>query len=186
MKIYTRKGDKGETSLIGGKRVKKSDLQVETYGTIDELNSYIGWIRDVTVKEISLQVQLHKIQNSLFCIGAILSSNTDKALPSFVPVWDKNATERLEGWIDELSTELPQMTHFILPGGHSTISLIHVARTVCRRAERDLVRWQNEESVAFDYILKYVNRLSDYLFVLSRYMAKQLEVEEIKWDPAQM
>ncbi|MGO3285939.1 cob(I)yrinic acid a,c-diamide adenosyltransferase [Mesonia sp.] len=187
MKIYTKTGDKGSTALFGGTRVPKHHIRIESYGTVDELNAYIGLIKDQEIDE-ALKNDLKKIQNNLFTLGAELATDPKKA--QF-----KNGKERLnivrvkeaeiqflEDQIDEMNQDLPQMTNFILPGGHTTVSYCHIARCVCRRAER-LAAALNEVEPFEAYILQYINRLSDYLFVLARKLSKDLQVEEIKWIP---
>ncbi|WP_298781521.1 cob(I)yrinic acid a,c-diamide adenosyltransferase [uncultured Polaribacter sp.] len=187
MKIYTKTGDKGTTALFGGTRVKKYNLRIESYGTVDELNSYIGLIKD---QEISQEIKdtLLQIQTELFTLGAMLATPPEKkTLKSGkerlnIPKIDKVSILFLEKGIDTMDEELPQMTHFILPGGHQAVSFCHIARCVCRRAERLSVELNDLETINND-ILKYLNRLSDYLFVLARKLSKDLSVEEIKWVP---
>jgi len=187
MKIYTKTGDSGTTALFGGTRVKKYDPRIEAYGTVDELNAYIGLIKD---QEISNTVKnsLLKIQNELFTLGAMLATPPEKeTLKSGkerlnIPKINLNSVQFLENEIDKIDLELPQMTHFILPGGHQTVSFCHVARCVCRRAERLSVELNDLEPINND-IIKYLNRLSDYLFMLARKLSKDLVVEEIKWIP---
>jgi len=186
MKIYTKTGDKGQTSLFGGKRVSKSHLRVEAYGTLDELNSYIGLLRDSIQNDIHKSVLL-KIQNELFVIGSQLATPPEKELLKSGKSRLKidNITleniEFLEKEIDKLNAELPEMTHFILPGGHVIVSTCHIARNICRRSERNSVKL-NEVSEVEPRIIMYLNRLSDYLFVLARKLAKELQVDEIKWN----
>ena len=187
MKIYTKTGDNGTTSLFGGTRVPKHHLRIESYGTVDELNSYIGLIKD---QEISKEIKdaLYKIQHDLFTLGAMLATPTEKEILkngkerlNIVKV-ENNSISFLENQIDKMDAELPQMTHFILPGGHTTVSFCHIARCVCRRAER-LTTHLKEEEIINQYILTYLNRLSDYLFVLARKLSKDLQIEEVKWIP---
>ncbi|MGO4911469.1 cob(I)yrinic acid a,c-diamide adenosyltransferase [Leeuwenhoekiella sp. W20_SRS_FM14] len=187
MKIYTKTGDNGTTALFGGTRVSKNDIRIESYGTLDELNSHLGLIRDQEIDAHSKAI-LIKIQEKLFVIGAILATDPDKALL-------KNGKERLdikrisdldiallETEMDTMEEQLPPMTHFILPGGHQTVSFCHIARSVCRRAER--LSTALYQQVPFEEnTLKYLNRLSDYLFVLARFLSKQLQAKEIKWLP---
>lgn len=187
MKIYTKTGDKGTTALFGGTRVPKHHIRIDSYGTVDELNSHLGLIRDQEINEHYKSV-LITIQNKLFTIGAILATDPKKAIL-------KNGKQRLninkisekdiallELEMDTMDKELPQMTNFVLPGGHQTVSFCHIARCVCRRAERlasalyDLEPFQEET-------LKYLNRLSDYLFVLARKLTYDLHAEEVKWIP---
>jgi cob(I)alamin adenosyltransferase len=187
MKIYTKTGDQGITSLFGGSRVPKYHIRIEAYGTVDELNSYIGLIRDQNIDSQTLQV-LIKIQNELFTLGAMLATPLNKEKL-------KNGTERLNidkihgEWVDFLEKEidtmnlnLPTMKHFVLPGGHTTVSFCHVARCVCRRAER-ICTQLNEETAINELILVYLNRLSDYLFVLARKLTIDNNAVEIKWIP---
>lgn len=180
MKIYTKTGDKGTTSLVGGKRVSKTELRIEAYGTVDELNSYIGLVRDQAVNEKRKNI-LKEIQDRLFTIGSILASEpeqTKKRLPDLL----ESDIELLENEMDKMDNDLEPMRYFILPGGHQSVSFGHVARTVCRRAERIVLRL-SEESEVNDLVIRYLNRLSDYIFVLCRMMAKELEIEEVAWKP---
>jgi cob(I)alamin adenosyltransferase len=187
MKIYTKTGDKGTTALFGGTRVAKHHIRIESYGTIDELNSWIGLIRDQEINQ-HYKDFLTNIQHKLFIIGAVLATDPEKELL-------KNGKERLninkigtddilhlEKEIDAMELKLEPMTHFVLPGGHTTVSYCHIARTVCRRAER-LATYLNENDPFEENVLRYINRLSDYLFVLSRRLSADLNVEEIKWIP---
>lgn len=180
MKVYTKKGDKGTTGLIGGTRVLKSSLRIESYGTVDELNSYIGLIRDQEIDQ-RYKDQLKEIQDRLFTIGSSLASDPEKSNMKIPDLLESDITV-LESWMDEMDKELPEMKFFVLPGGHSTVSFCHVARCVCRRAERICVDLDQHEFVA-GLILKYLNRLSDYLFVLSRKLTQDLKAEEIPWKP---
>lgn len=178
MKIYTKKGDEGSTSLIGGTRVLKSIVRIEAYGTVDELNSYIGWVRDLCSEEKQKNTLL-EIQDRLFTIGSILASDPEKSkmkLPELV----EEDIEFLEKEIDRMNEELPEMKFFILPGGHPAVSCCHVSRCVCRRAERAVVHLA-ENSPVDKLTLKYLNRLSDYLFVLARLLSKELGVIETPW-----
>ena len=185
MKIYTKTGDAGETSLFGGKRVKKYDLRIESYGTIDELNSHIGLIRDQKIDEITFTA-LIKIQKELFSIGAILATPPGKEklksgkrrLQS--PIITKDEITFLEFEIDKMESTLEPMTNFILPGGHPSVSICHIARSVCRRAERIMVQLNEKEGVDAD-IISYINRLSDYLFVLARKLSMVNGAQEIPW-----
>ena len=187
MKIYTKTGDSGTTALYGGTRVKKYNLRIESYGTVDELNSYIGLIKDQEINN-SIKKSLLKIQNQLFTLGAMLATPPEKeTLKSGkerlnIPKVEEDSIKYLENEIDKMDHELPQMTHFILPGGHQAVSFCHIARCVCRRAERLSVELNDQESINND-IIKYLNRLSDYLFTLARKLSKDLSVEEIKWIP---
>ena len=181
LKIYTKTGDKGTTSLIGGTKVLKSDLRIEAYGTVDELNSYVGLCRDIIIDESSKKI-LKEIQDRLFTIGSSLACDPDKEPKMKIPDLKEEDIVLLENEIDKMNEVLPEMKHFILPGGHVTVSHIHVARCICRRAERCCVRLgENEQENSM--IIKYLNRLSDYLFVLARYVANLLKAEEIPWKP---
>ncbi|MBK8704864.1 MAG: cob(I)yrinic acid a,c-diamide adenosyltransferase [Saprospiraceae bacterium] len=179
MRIYTKTGDKGDTSLFGGKRLPKSHLRIETYGTVDELNSFIGVLRDSTESK-PIRSMLKEIQDRLFTLGANLASDPEKPLAT--PDILDSDIEALENAIDEMTEQLPPLKNFILPGGHTTVSFCHVARCVCRRAERLAVALMQEEPVD-EQIIRYLNRLSDYLFVLARQLSKDLGVEEVIWQP---
>ncbi len=180
MKIYTKTGDKGQTSLIGGTRVSKADLRIDTYGTVDELNCYIGLVRDLNMDE-ARRALLKEVQDRLFTIGSNLAAEPEQQ-KKVIPDLKNEDIERLEKAMDEMDAELPPLRHFILPGGHTSVSFCHVARTVCRRTER-LVIALAEQTEVHPMIVPYLNRLSDYLFVLSRKMAQELGVEEVKWLP---
>lgn len=180
MKIYTKTGDKGTTALFGGRRVSKADLRIETYGTVDELNSYIGLLRDQEVNAKRKNI-LVEIQDRLFTVGSILATepgNTKVKVPSLI----ESDITFLEKEIDGMETQLPPMKSFVLPGGHQSVSFCHVARTVCRRAERLVIALDAQEKVD-PIIIQYMNRLSDYLFVLSRKMSAELGAEETPWKP---
>ena len=181
MKVYTKKGDKGTTQLIGGKRVPKNHDRIDAYGTVDELNSYMGLLRDQSVGK-----ETHKliitIQNKLFTIGALLANQDDNNKMK-LPLIDEKDVTLLENEIDKMNESLPEMRFFILPGGHTTVSFCHIARCVCRRAERLTIQI-DEDVLQIEIILKYLNRLSDYLFVLSRYLSKNLDAKEIPWISA--
>ena len=180
MKIYTKTGDKGKTSLFGGTRVSKADDRLEAYGTIDELNSYIGLIRDTqTAKD--RKGMLKEIQDRLFTIGSNLATDKASKMDQVPDLLEKDI-ELLENEMDEMDARLAPMTSFILPGGHVNVSYCHVARCVCRKTERLVIRLS--ESVKVEpIIIRYLNRLSDYLFVLSRMVAKELGVDEVPWNP---
>ncbi|PLK42768.1 cob(I)yrinic acid a,c-diamide adenosyltransferase [Emticicia sp. TH156] len=181
MKIYTKTGDKGTTALVGGRRVSKGALKIESYGTIDELNSWIGLIRDQPVNEPRRDV-LKEIQDRLFTIGADLASEPEELRKKPIPsLFDEDIT-LLEKEMDKMDAELPPLRAFVLPGGHQSVSYAHLGRTVCRRAERLVIRLAEEEEVN-PMVVKYLNRLSDYLFVLSRKMTQELGSEEITWKP---
>jgi len=187
MKIYTKTGDKGTTALFGGTRVPKHHIRIESYGTIDELNSHMGLLRDQEIDSHYKSIIQH-IQDRLFTIGAILATDPEKAILKNgkqrlnIPKIQEKDIELLEAEIDQMNDSLPPMTHFVLPGGHQTVSFCHIARCVCRRAERlasalyDISPFQAET-------LTYLNRLSDYLFVLARKLTFDLQAEEIKWIP---
>ncbi len=181
MKIYTKTGDAGETSLFGGRRVSKSNLRIEAYGTIDELNAYMGLLRDQEVN-MKRQQELKGIQDRLFDIGANLATEDKKEKVKKIPTIMANDVALLEKSIDRMEDELPPLRNFILPGGHVAVSFSHVARTVCRRAERCVVGL-DEVSHVEENIVQFLNRLSDYLFVLGRLMSKELGVTEVKWTP---
>lgn len=180
MKIYTKTGDKGTTALFGGKRVSKADLRIDTYGTVDELNSYIGLVRDQEVNSRRKNI-LVEIQDRLFTIGSILateSGNNKVKVPSLL----ESDITFLETEIDGMEAQLAPMKSFVLPGGHQSVSFCHVARTVCRRAERLVIALNTQEKVD-PLVVQYLNRLSDYLFVLSRKMTAELGAEETPWKP---
>jgi cob(I)alamin adenosyltransferase len=177
-KIYTKTGDKGTTALFGGRRLPKHDLRIEAYGTVDELNVYVGLVRDVTQDE-AIRNLLKDIQDRLFTVGATLATDPEKQLST--PDLHSSDIEVLEKAMDDMDTELPALKNFILPGGHTTVSYCHLARVVCRRAERLAVALNEAEGVD-EMVLKYLNRLSDYFFVLSRKLAKDLKAEEVVWN----
>ena len=187
MKIYTKTGDKGTTALFGGTRVPKHHIRINSYGTVDELNSWLGLIRDQSIDKHSKEL-LTKIQEKLFTVGAILATDPDKAVLKSgkerlnIPKISTEDIELLEQEMDTMDATLPPMTHFILPGGHTTVSYCHIARTVCRRAER-MATYLHENEPFEENVLSYLNRLSDYLFVLARKLSKDLQAEEIKWIP---
>ena len=181
MKIYTKTGDGGETSLLGGKRVNKSHLRIDAYGTIDELNAFIGLLGDQEVNQ-KRKAPIKKIQDILFVIGATLASDPEKNSIK-KPVLSKECITFLEEAIDDMEAGLAPLKHFLLPGGHQAVSFSHVARTVCRRAERCVVALK-ETSQVENMILEFLNRLSDYLFVLGRQISKELNVKEIAWIPS--
>lgn len=180
MKIYTKTGDKGTTALLGGKRVPKSHLRIEAYGTVDELNSYVGLLRDQEVNA-SRKELLKEIQDRLFTIGSSLAAapGKDKVVKPDLKPEDIGLLEKS---MDEMDEELPLLTSFILPGGHQSVSFAHLARCVCRRAERVVIALDHEEPVE-ELVKIYLNRLSDFFFVLGRKMAHELEAEEVKWEP---
>jgi len=187
MKIYTKTGDKGKTSLFGGERVPKHHIRIEAYGTVDELNSFIGLIKDQKIDEDTKKTLL-KIQTELFTLGAMLATPTNKEKLKNgkdrlnIPKLNSNTIAFLEKEMDVINENLPPMTHFILPGGHPVVSYCHIARSVCRRAER-ICTLLNEENPINELIIIYLNRLSDYLFTLARKFSNDFKVEEIKWTP---
>ena len=187
MKVYTKTGDKGTTALFGGTRVPKHHIRIESYGTVDELNSYVGLLRDQDINEHHKNL-LVEIQDRLFVVGAILATAPEKEVLksgkqrlNIMRISEEDIVA-LENEIDSIDSVLPQMTHFILPGGHSTVSYCHIARCVCRRAER-LATQLNEVEPIDELVLKYLNRLSDYLFMLARKLSAELRVNEVKWIP---
>ncbi len=190
MKIYTKTGDKGTTALFGGTRVPKHHIRIECYGTIDELNSYIGLIRDQEIDQV-YKTALIKIQDRLFTVGAILATDPEKTTLKSgkdrlnIPKISPEDIADLEMQMDTMDGQLPPMTHFVLPGGHQTVSFCHIARCVCRRGER-LATQLNELETVDSSVLKYLNRLSDYLFVLARMLTNELKAEEIKWIPKKL
>jgi cob(I)alamin adenosyltransferase len=179
MKIYTKKGDKGETSLIGGKRVKKSHARLHAYGTVDELNSYVGLLND-SIEDKKISNELLDIQDRLFTLGSLLAATPDSKM--ILPSLDESDIKYLETSIDTMNEELPEMRSFVLPGGHKTVSICHITRTICRRAERWTIALTEDETID-PLIPAYLNRLSDYFFVLARYMSKILNVSENPWNP---
>ena len=187
MKVYTKTGDTGTTALFGGTRVPKHHIRIESYGTVDELNSHIGLIRDQEINQLYKNV-LVEVQDRLFTVGAILATPPEKEIL-------KNGEKRLqnlgiqetdieflENEIDSMEETLPPMTHFVLPGGNTTVSYCHIARCVCRRAERLAVHLNDIEPTD-ELVIKYLNRLSDYLFVLARKLSKDLKADEVQWIP---
>lgn len=180
IKIYTKFGDKGHTSLLGGSRVPKYHQKIEAYGTIDELNSFVGLIRDHDISDHNKKILLI-IQERLFVMESIIASESEELLKS-LPKLEERDIELLEKEIDTMNESLPELKNFILPGGHQIVSYCHVARTVCRRAERIVIKLSQEEKVD-QLSIKYLNRLSDYFFVLARKIALDMGVEEIHWKP---
>lgn len=181
-KIYTKTGDSGHTSLIGGTKVPKSHIRIEAYGTIDELNSFTGLCADQLTDNNSRQA-LKEIQDRLFTIGSSLACDPDKESKLKIPDLKESDIEFLEKEIDRMNESLAEMKSFILPGGHVAISTLHVTRCVCRRAERICVNMQVQEMPVEPLVIIYLNRLSDYLFVLARYTGHLLGVEDIPWKP---
>lgn len=187
MKVYTKTGDKGTTALFGGTRVPKHHIRIESYGTVDELNSHIGLIRDQEINTLYKNT-LIEIQDRLFTVGAILATPPEKeTLKNGQPRLQnlgilETDIEFLEQEIDSMEASLPQMTHFVLPGGHTTVSYCHISRCVCRRAERLAVHLHELEPTD-ELVIKYLNRLSDYLFVLARKLTFDLKADEVQWIP---
>ncbi|MFM6947298.1 MAG: cob(I)yrinic acid a,c-diamide adenosyltransferase [Flavobacteriales bacterium] len=180
MKIYTKKGDQGSTGLIGGTRVSKGDVRIEAYGTVDELNSYIGLLTCLDI-DIRMRAQLQEIQDRLFTIGSHLAADPEKNKMQLPDLLDSDI-EKLEHWMDVMDEQLPALTAFVLPGGHIHAAHAHVARCICRRAERMVVTLDELEGVEAT-VLMYLNRLSDYLFVLSRKMSQDKGANEHTWTP---
>jgi cob(I)alamin adenosyltransferase len=181
-KIYTKIGDNGSTSLIGGTKVLKNNIRIESYGTIDELNSWIGVVSDHISSE-ELRILLKEVQDRLFTIGSSLACDPEKERKLLLPDLHERDVELLEKEIDKMNDILPEMKSFILPGGSPAISFIHVARCVCRRAERMCVALQEKEMEIEPLILKYLNRLSDFLFVVARFIGYNQKIPEIQWKP---
>ncbi len=181
-KIYTKTGDKGTTGLIGGERVSKNHIRIESYGTIDELNSYLGVVSD-GVDEVDIIHAIRTIQDRLFTIGSELATSAKKEVKMKLPDIYEEDVLWLEEQIDNMNEELPEMRSFILPGGNFAASMAHVARCVCRRSERLCVAMNENGEAVSELILQYLNRLSDYLFVLSRYIVMKNNGEEIPWRP---
>ena len=179
MKIYTKKGDKGDSQLLGGTIVKKNNIQLECYGTIDELNAFIGHLSDQDINQIHRK-KLIKIQHDLFNLASLIANDKKKDKIK-LPVINEDNVTMLENYIDEIDSKLPELKEFILPSGNTIYSLCHITRTVCRRAERNLVALNNKLQVEKHY-LQYLNRLSDFLFVLSRMILIEKGANEIAWE----
>jgi len=182
LKIYTKTGDGGYTSLIGGTKVSKADVRIETYGTVDELNSWIGLVSD-QLMDTAIKRFLKEVQDRLFTIGSSLATDGEREPKMKLPDLHAEDIKALEQEIDAMTAQLPPMKSFILPGGHMAVSSIHVARCVCRRAERLAVGLQQHALFVDTQVIQYLNRLSDYLFTLARYMAQQLGAPELAWKP---
>ena len=189
-KIYTKTGDKGKTSLIGGTKVPKSHIRIESYGTVDELNSYIGLLNDhITLIDRAgnplgpVSIFLKEVQDRLFTVGSSLACDPEKEPKLKIPDLKKEDIDRMEKEIDRMDAVLPPLKSFVLPGGHVAVSTAHIARCVCRRTERLCVQMQEEDLFIDPIVLQYLNRLSDYLFMLARYIAHFLEVPELPWKP---
>ena len=181
-KIYTKTGDTGITSIVGGARVSKGDLRIEAYGNIDEVNSWIGLIND-SITNSNTKLILTEIQDRLFTIGSSLASESAKKNRLLIPDLHESDVTILEKEMDKMNETLPEIKHFILPGGHANVSLIHIARCVCRRAERSCVNLKVQFENLEPLIIKYLNRLSDYLFVFARYLSKSYNAPEYFWKP---
>jgi len=181
MRIYTKTGDDGTSGLIGGTRVEKYDLRLESYGTIDELNSWLGLIRSQPLDERTSGILL-SVQNNLFIIGARLASDGSRSDLTKRLILNPDEIAKLESEMDRILDLLPPMEHFVLPGGSQTVSYCHLARTVCRRAERRVCQLAKEVSIPAE-LIRYLNRLSDYLFVLSRKVAADEGINEVQWLP---
>ena len=182
LKIYTKTGDLGKTSLIGGTKVPKSHIRIDTYGTVDELNSFIGLLSD-SFNNSHARTTLKEVQDRLFTIGSSLACDPDREPLMKMPDLKETDITFLEREIDTMNDVLPTMKFFVLPGGHAAVSTAHVTRCVCRRAERCCVNMQEHEFFVDPLVIKYLNRLSDYLFVLGRFIAHELKVTEIAWKP---
>ena len=180
MKIYTKTGDNGETSLFGGNRVPKDHVRIESYGTVDELNSYLGLIRDQGLSEHD-EIIVLEIQDRLFTLGSLLAADPKKNNLQLPPLRDENVA-LLEQEMDVMNESLPEMKTFVLPGGDKTASLCHIARCVCRKAERSVITLAQNE-VVDELIIRYLNRLSDYLFVLARKQMQDNRGKEVPWIP---
>ncbi len=180
MKIYTKKGDQGETSIIGGVRLKKHELRIEAYGTVDELNSHVGLLRDQPGAQ-TFQSDLLEIQDRLFTLGSHLASDPEKSNMT-LPEFKAEDITFLEEKIDAMEIGLPEMRSFVLPGGHPAVSICHITRCVCRRTERITVLLAENEKID-PLFLQYLNRLSDYFFMLGRRLSHDLKAEETPWKP---
>ena len=181
-KIYTKTGDEGKTSLIGGTKVSKSHRRIEAYGTVDELNSYVGLCSDI-LQSHSIEHILSEVQDRLFTIGSTLACDPEKETKLSIPDLHEEDVVLLEKEMDRMNETLAPMRSFILPAGHIAISHLHVARCICRRAERATVRMQKRGIGVEQIVVKYLNRLSDYLFILARFTAHSLKVTEVPWKP---
>src|SRR3954453_7870364 len=181
-KIYTKTGDLGKTTLIGGTKVPKSHIRIESYGTVDELNSFIGLLTTQLNDERSNRI-LREIQDRLFTIGSSLACDPDKETKMKLPDLKEDDVSLLENEIDFMNGHLKPMQSFILPGGHPAVSFAHIARCICRRAERHCVNMMEQQMFIDPLVIKYLNRLSDHLFVLARYAAFLLGAAEIEWKP---
>lgn len=181
LKLYTKTGDKGTTSLLGGKKVSKSHDRIEAYGNVDELNSFIGLLKDQPEVETRIKQQLYWIQETLFSLGSILA--TESGFTGFkLPEITSIEIKQMEQWIDKYSAKVPDLKNFILPGGHQAVSICHVCRTVCRRTERSVIKLSENETLN-ENIIPFLNRLSDYFFILARKITVDLNVPETPWVP---
>ena len=177
MKVYTKSGDKGKTSLFDGKRLSKDDIRIEAYGTVDELNSHTGYLLSM-INEEEIKELLLSVQSNLFDIGSHLA--TEEASSKFLPELKEESIEHLEQEMDAYTEKLPKLKSFVMPRGNQRISYAHICRTVCRRAERRIVRL-SENNAVDNFIIRYMNRLSDYFFVLARYLTQLDGIQEDKW-----
>ena len=182
-KIYTKTGDKGETSLIGGSRVPKYHDRIEAYGTLDELNSFIGLLRD-QISDKHIKEVLLRVQENIFTAESLLATEPDKEISRSLPTLSEDDVHELELEIDDMNQHLPPLSSFLLPGGHPLVSLSHVCRTICRRSERVIIKLSVQLAVD-EVVIRYVNRLSDYLFVLARELAFANNVADLPWKPRQ-
>ncbi|MCF8260883.1 MAG: cob(I)yrinic acid a,c-diamide adenosyltransferase [Melioribacteraceae bacterium] len=181
MKIYTKTGDEGKTSLFGGKRVWKDDLRIEAYGNVDELNSLLG-LAEAEITQTEVKTIIHSLQNRLFDLGSDLASPVHEGKSySHIPRINKSYSESIEKLIDDLDCKLDPLKNFILPGGTKGAAILHNARTVCRRVERSIIKLDREENIG-DEIKVFINRISDFLFVLARYVNKINGIEDIAWQ----
>lgn len=180
LKIYTKTGDKGKTSLLGGRKISKADTRIESYGSVDELNSFVGLLSDYQTDD-AIKTVLKEIQDRLFTIGSELATDPEKNIKMPVPDLHESDIDLLEKEMDRMDEELPPMKNFILPGGSPAVSYAHIARTVCRRAERHIIRLNDESDNVHPLIIKYLNRLSDYFFMLARYISLKNNVPEVLW-----
>lgn len=181
-RIYTKTGDEGKTSLIGGTRVSKGSLRIEAYGTVDELNAFIGWTRDL-IGDQDTGTFLTRIQDRLFTIGSALAADPNRELKMRLPDLRAEDITELEAAIDHIASEVPSLRHFILPGGAPAVSICHVSRCVARRAERLCVQLADEGGFIAPLVIPYLNRLSDYLFMLGRQRSFRQGVPETPWEP---
>ena len=182
MKIYTKTGDKGTTSLVGGTRIGKDDIRLESYGTVDELNSYMGLLYD-SIDDDTLRSQIDTIQCTLFNLGSQLASLPSDIEKYHIPIIKEEDITMIENAIDSMQEKLPQLRLFVLPGGHKGNSIAHVCRSICRRSERRVISLQNSGGEGLELTVKYLNRLSDYLFTVARYISVKNNVEERTWKP---